>query len=134
MKIRHGFVSNSSSSSFIIEVESTLTYDEVLETIIHNLACECDDYFNGRIKNDSDSYCTYDQKYQYLMNKFCPEEYLFKEIELEKLEGNKYHIIFWTAMKNEMNSFGDLCSSLLMLLTSENIKNFKFIKSIVKDD
>lgn len=134
MKIRHGFVSNSSSSSFIIEVDSKLSYDEVLEQIVNILASECNDYFDNVTIPKDGCYYTYDEKYEYLINKFKSNEDIFKEFELEKLEGNKYHIIFWTAMKNEMNSFGDICASLLMLLTSDSVEYIKFIKSIVKDD
>lgn len=120
MKTRNGFVSNSSSASFVV-VWRCLEDHDTLENTIGKLFGLT---FNSK------------QKVSWKTNGFNNKNLVADALEVEKhthKRGKNYETFFSTVMYNDMDSFGTAPKSLLMALAT-NEGAFELLYSNVHED
>jgi hypothetical protein len=128
MKFRNGFVSNSSSSSFIIQWKCNLP--EVTDSIEKSVgwlfdvpAFECSEEVKPKQMTlfDDEECPVYkpDDQIQSLLEDICQ-----KTKRIGKSEG-MFESTFLTSMRNEVMDYGNSAMSLLMALTVDDIENGK---------
>lgn len=123
MKTRNGFVSNSSSSSFIIHWRMRDFGEKC--TLKQAISC----LFESNIYDEEKNEWVAEKEWR------KGEKEKFEEIEKitrENADGS-FTTIFWTPMRNDMDDFGDTAKSMaLALIGSKN--SFEIIDTSVEDE
>lgn len=145
MKIRNGFVSNSSSASFIV-IWSTVDGENMsIDSALGKLFCSSGIFYDD--KSDKISVWVGDK---WEGDKFIPlldvkekienSEQIFDEDEKIYLEimkktkknDSKFITTFWTSMFNDARDFGPIASAFIMALSANN-QDFDFKVKVVED-
>lgn len=132
MKIRNGFVSNSSSSSFIIQWQCNLNLKECEKRLDIILAYLLDIYDLEYIDYSDESWIDSTDDRSYL-SKFKP--FLKNLIQKTSSVGNTDNLFeteFFTTMRNDALDYGKHAMEFLMLLTVDSIDNGRKRFEIVK--
>lgn len=130
MKVRHGFVSNSSASSFVVDWEclNMVRGDSLTDLLIRLFDCYAEK------KKDGEGNVTYDWTYHE------HEKKIIDGVEEKTLpvKGSKkrFRTIFHTSMRNTVADYGETCGMFVMALSVDSIENnnFKVIQTQVIDD
>ena len=123
MKIRKGFVSNSSSASFVIAVKSKLTKSEIQDNLIDFLSEQYLEFFGEDSYNSNYN----KQKLKLLINKTSDTNDIFSHSIFEIVEeDDTYFIEFFTSMYNDYSSFGEFCTAILYGLVCGDIYEMEF--------
>jgi len=120
MKKRNGFVSNSSSSSFIIQWKCNLLEDgEGTDmAMIYLFKLYGSDYHEGPLKDDwIDDIDEYDSHLKETI------EDIIKNSKSIGKSGNMFETEFHTTMRNDTTDYGKAAHEFLMALTIDGVEN-----------